>query len=61
MLASRLRQLRHDREWTQGEVANAAGIDRRHYQKIEAAQINVTLETLAALAIVFRVQVRDLL
>jgi transcriptional regulator with XRE-family HTH domain len=46
---------------TQEDVALAAGLALRHLQKIEAGQVNVTLETLSALATALRVDVAVLL
>lgn len=46
---------------TQEDVADAAGLAIRHYQKLEAGEVNVTLRTLVRVAEVLRVQVNELL
>lgn len=46
---------------TQEDVAELLGIATRHYQKIEAGEINVTLRTISRLCVALKVNARDLL
>lgn len=67
-LGAYFRKLRQVRGLTQEEVAERAGIDRNHYQLLEAGvsnrrtnfAANPTLSTLCALASVFEVDVTEL-
>lgn len=59
-LAKSVSKLRASRGWTQEYVAERAGMNPRHYQKLEEGSVNVTLRTLERLASAFRVDVRDL-
>ena len=47
--------------WTQERVAETMGVNIRHYQKIEAGSVSVTLDTLEALAKAFGVTLPELL
>lgn len=49
-IASNIRRLRKNQELTQEELAHRAKLALRHLQKIEAAEVNVTLDTLVKLA-----------
>lgn len=60
-LAANLRRMRRVRGWTQLRAATAAGLDLRHYQKIEAGDVGITLDTLEALAEALGVAAGDLL
>lgn len=60
-IASRSRQLRSDQELTQESLANRAGLALRHLQKIEAAQVNLTIETLAKIAAALEVDPKELM
>lgn len=53
MLLSKLRVLRDNAEMTQKELANAIGISRSVYSKIETGQQEPTLSQLIALAKLF--------
>jgi transcriptional regulator with XRE-family HTH domain len=46
---------------TQEEVADILGMAVRHYQKIEAGELNITLRTLARVASAVRTSPSDLL
>ncbi len=46
--------------FTQMDVQRKIGISYRHYQDIEAAKVNPTLETLCRLASAFGTRVREL-
>ncbi len=60
-VALHVRRIRAHRGITQETAAHAAGIAVRHLQKIEAAQVNVTLDTLAKLAAALDVDIAELL
>lgn len=60
-LAQRLRAFRSSRGFTQEELASQAGLNTRHIQKIEAAELNVTIGTLSALASALSVTISDLI
>ena len=47
--------------WTQLATAERAGLNLRHYQKIEGAEVNVTMHTLCKLASAFAVDPANLL
>jgi transcriptional regulator with XRE-family HTH domain len=49
-LARRIKGLRLVRSLTQEKLAQRAGLAPRHLQKIEAAEVNVTLASLVRLA-----------
>ena len=49
-LGKRVRALRHEREMTLAKCEDASGIAWRHWQKIEAGQVNLTLVTLHRVA-----------
>jgi transcriptional regulator with XRE-family HTH domain len=57
----RLRDERRARGWTQEQAAERCGYFPRHYQKLEAAELNVTLATLERLAEAFDVDAGVLL
>jgi len=59
-LASSLRQHRTALDMTQEEAAQACHIAPRHYQKLEAGEVNITLRTLVRVAEAFRCEVKDL-
>jgi len=50
ILAAQVRRLRAERQMTQERLAEAAEIDVRHVQRIEAGQANPQLDTLCMLA-----------
>ena len=60
-LARALRRQRALAHLTQEQVADAAGINVRHYRKLEAAEVNVTLQTLEQLGTAFGVDPAQLL
>jgi DNA-binding XRE family transcriptional regulator len=59
-LGERLRALRTERKLTQAEAAEAIGVHPVHVSRIEAGETNVTIGTLVALAIAYRVVLREL-
>jgi transcriptional regulator with XRE-family HTH domain len=60
LLAGNVRRLRENLKWTQEQAAETSGIAVRHYQKIEAGDVNVTVGTLVRVAKAFRVPVKAL-
>jgi transcriptional regulator with XRE-family HTH domain len=50
-IARNMRRFRLRRQWTQEVAAGLAGLGVRHWQKIEASQQNVSVETLVKIAI----------
>ncbi len=60
-LASQVRRIRVARGLTQEAAADGAGLAVRHFQKIEAEEVNVTLDTLCKLAAALGVDVSELL
>lgn len=62
VLATNLRRFRLQRELTQTAVAAAAGVEYKHYQKIEgAAWPGVRLDTVERLAKALNVSIAELL
>lgn len=59
-LARALRRERSARGLTQERVAEAAGMNPRHYQKLEDASVNATLRTLERLCDALAVDVGKL-
>ncbi len=59
-LAKRVRALRLERELTQEEAAKIASIDEKHWQDIEGARTNPTVETLADIAYALKVTLSEL-
>jgi len=49
-IASSIRQMRASRGLTQEALSHRSGLALRHLQKIEAAEVNVTLHSLARIA-----------
>lgn len=60
LLAGNVRRLREKSGWTQEQAADAMEIATRHYQKIEAGDVNVTVATLVRVAKAFGVEVKAL-
>ena len=60
LLAGNVRRLRDNLNWTQEQAAEASGIAVRHFQKIEAGDVNVTVGTLVGVAKAFRVPLKAL-
>lgn len=58
-LATRVREHRFNRGWTQGQLADVCGIDIRTIQRIEAGQ-QPSLESLQAIAAAFGTDIREL-
>jgi transcriptional regulator with XRE-family HTH domain len=60
-LAAGLRRERARKGITQERAAELAGLNARHYQKLEEGSVNVTLRTLDRLSLAFAVDVTRLL
>ena len=54
-LGLRLRQLREERELTQEQAAEVAGLHAKHLSVIENGAVNITFSSLAALAVAYKV------
>ena len=52
-IGARITVLRKQREWSQGELAQRAGLPRTHISRIETGKYAVTLETVQAIAEAF--------
>lgn len=59
-LGLRIRQLREAAGLTLDRASSAAGIDLSHWQRIEAAQKNVTVGTLVRVAAALGIECEDL-
>lgn len=59
-LGQRVRSLRDERGLTLYEVQAKSGVDWKHWQKIEAGQLNLTLATLHRIAEGLGVTIADL-
>ena len=60
-LATRLRQLREARDWSQADLAKASGLHRTHVSLIERGRCSLTLDNLERLADAFAISATDLL
>lgn len=60
-LATAVRRLRQQREWTQEEAAHRCGMTVRVFQRMEGEEVNVTFTSLARLCEGFEVDVVELL
>lgn len=59
-LAATVRRIRLDRGLTQEQVAADANLVARHYQKLEAGEINPTFRTLVAVAKALNAELHEL-
>ncbi|WP_426756477.1 helix-turn-helix domain-containing protein [Myxococcus sp. Y35] len=59
-LGERLRQLRLERGLTQEQAAEAIGVHPKHIIKMEQGGANVTVATLVAASVAFKVPLREL-
>ncbi|WP_141327948.1 helix-turn-helix transcriptional regulator [Myxococcus sp. AB025B] len=59
-LGERLRELRLERGFTQEQAAEAIGVHPKHIIKMEQGTANVTVATLVAASVAFKVPLRDL-
>jgi transcriptional regulator with XRE-family HTH domain len=60
-LAAAVRRIRQEKGLTLEDAAHAAQMHWRHWQKVEAGQVNATLRTLARLSVALGVEPRRLL
>lgn len=60
-LAANLARLRKRQSWSQQQLADAAGLDLKHVQRIEYAALNLSLRTLVKLASAFEIELGRLL
>jgi transcriptional regulator with XRE-family HTH domain len=60
-LARNIQRRRKALRFTQEDVAHASGMAVRHYQKLEAGELNVTIRTLVKVAKALRCDVSSLL
>lgn len=61
VLASRLRQLRAARRWSQETVARRAGINRSYYAQLELGKHSPSLDVLWDIAAAYGLPIADLL
>jgi transcriptional regulator with XRE-family HTH domain len=59
-IGRRIAELRVQRSITQEQLAEESDVDARYIQRIEAGEINITVETLVRLANVLRVGVAEI-
>lgn len=60
-LGANVRALRQKRGFTMEECADRAHLHGRHWQKVEAGEVNATLATMSRIAEVLDVSVAELL
>lgn len=60
-MARRIRELRHEKGWSQEELAEACGLHRTYIGSIERAKHSVGVDILGALAAAFGISVAELL
>jgi XRE family transcriptional regulator, regulator of sulfur utilization len=59
-LATRIKALRADKEWSQEQLAERASIQRSYLADLERGSRNPSVRTLVKIANAFRVSLRDL-
>jgi hypothetical protein len=52
---------RKELDWPQEAADQACGMATRHFQKLEAAELNVTINTLAKIATAFKLELSELI
>ena len=60
-LAQKLYELRVDREFTQTELSELAGVDRKTINRIENGHFSPSLDTLTRLSVVLKCRLADFL
>lgn len=60
LLGGRIKALRSAANFTQEQIADQIGISRQKYARIESGTNNITLDVLAKIASVLKVQVGDI-
>lgn len=61
ILASNIRQIRKEKDWSQEDLANISSLHRTYIGSVERSERNVTLRTLVKLANSLNVSVTHLL
>ena len=61
ILASNIRQIRKEKDWSQEDLANISSLHRTYIGSVERSERNVTLRTLVKLAKSLNVSVTHLL
>jgi transcriptional regulator with XRE-family HTH domain len=61
LFGTRVRELRHQRGWSQEDLANTAELDRTYVSGIERGVRNVALRSIQKLAVALNVSPKDLL
>lgn len=61
LLASNILEIRHDRGWSQEELAGKAGLHRTYIGAIEREERNVSIDNIERIARAFRIPVSKLL
>lgn len=59
-LGAAIKKRRIERQMTQEDVADQLGVVTRHYQKIEAGALNLTLRTIVKVCLTLEMDLRDL-
>ncbi len=57
----KMRELRHNRNWTQQQMANFLGIDRSYISEVERGRKAISLPMLEIVALGFGIHLSDLL
>ena len=57
---ARVRELRHERGWTQEQFAEAASLDRSYVSGIESGSRNASLDVIARVASALKVEMSEL-
>jgi transcriptional regulator with XRE-family HTH domain len=60
IVATNVRRLRNDREWTQEDLADRVGLSARYVGQIERAQASMSVTVLGRLAGALKVDAADL-
>jgi transcriptional regulator with XRE-family HTH domain len=60
IVAINVRRLRHDRGWTQEDLADLVGLSARYVGQIERAQASMTITVLGRIANAFEVEAAKL-
>jgi len=60
-LGARIRELRHERGWTQFEMSERIGLDRSYVSEVETGKIEIRLRNLELVAQAFNLELHQLL
>ncbi len=60
LLAARLAETRHARDWSQDDLARRAGVDRKTVNRIEKRHFSPSLDTLVRLSVALGCRLSDL-